>query len=134
MAMAMLKLRDRKLHVASAGISPILIYRAASGEVEEVELEGMPLGLSTAFPYQERELDLAPGDTLLLMSDGLPERLNGDDEELGYPRVQALFAEAADKTLVEIYTALAEGGEDWAAGRAQDDDVTLVVIKVNEQA
>lgn len=130
MAMAMLKLRGNALQVASAGIPPMLLYRAATGEVEEVELAGMPLGLSTAFPYQEREFVLATGDTLVLMSDGLPERLNAADDELGYERMQALFADVADWAPVEICVALARGGEDWAAGRAQDDDVTLVVLRM----
>ena len=130
MAMAMLKLRGNALQVASAGIPPMLLYRAATGVMEEIELEGMPLGLSTAFPYGEREFELASGDTLVLMSDGLPERLNEADEELGYERMQALFVNVVQRTPVEICSAMARGGDEWADGRAQDDDVTLVVLRI----
>jgi serine phosphatase RsbU (regulator of sigma subunit) len=66
-----------------------------------------------------------------MMSDGLPERLNEADEMLDYPRTAALFAEAADKTPTEICAQLAKGGDKWANGRPQDDDVTFVVLKVN---
>ena len=64
------------------------------------------------------------------MSDGLPERLNNQDEELGYPRTQQLFLEAAERTPEEICQHLAQGGDEWADGRPQDDDVPFVVLKV----
>jgi serine phosphatase RsbU (regulator of sigma subunit) len=64
------------------------------------------------------------------MSDGLPERLNAADEEYGYPRVEALFAEVATEAPDVIIQRLTAGGETWANGRPQDDDITLVVLKV----
>jgi hypothetical protein len=51
------------------------------------------------------------------MSDGLPERLNAAEEEFGYPRVEAVFAEVAEETPDVIIQRLTAGGEDWAAGR-----------------
>ena len=88
------------------------------------------MGLSASFEYQQEEHDLHLGGTLVPMSDGLPERLNPDDEELGYPRTQELLAEAADRTPDEICQHLAKGGDEWARGRPQDDDVTSVVVRV----
>jgi serine phosphatase RsbU (regulator of sigma subunit) len=130
MAMTMCKITDHKLQISSAGIPPALLYRAESKEIEEIEIGGMPLGYSTSFQYEQREYDLNPGDTLVLMSDGLPERLNSADEELGYPKTQELFAEVAEQSPDEICQHLARGGDEWARGRPQDDDVTFVVLKV----
>ena len=130
MAMCMIKIQDDKLQISSAGIPPALIYRANTKEIEEIEIGGMPLGYSTMCEYEQREYDLYPGDTIVLMSDGLPERLNNQDEELGYPRTQELFLEAAERTPEEICQHLAQGGDEWADGRPQDDDVTFVVLKV----
>lgn len=130
MAMSMVKIQNHALTISSAGIPPALIYRAESREIEEVEIGGMPLGYSTGFEYEQREYDLNPGDTIVLMSDGLPERRNSQDEELGYPRTQELFLEAAERTPEEICQHLAQGGDEWADGRPQDDDVTFVVLKV----
>ena len=131
MAMTMVKFRDNKLRIAAAGTPPLLLYRAATGTVEEILLEGMPLGSSSLFKYQsQHEFDLASGDTMVLMSDGLPERLNEAEEELGYPRTQALFASIATKAPAEICEGLARGGDEWARGKSQGDDVTFVVIKV----
>jgi hypothetical protein len=130
MAMTMVKIQDRKLQISSAGIPPALLYRAASKEIEEIEIGGMPLGYSTSFQYQQEEYDLNPGDTLVLMSDGLPERLNDQDEELGYPKTQELFRQCAEMTPDAICAHLATGGDAWANGRGQDDDVTFVVLKM----
>ena len=130
MAMNMVKIRDRTMQVSSAGNPPILLYRARTQAVEEILLEGMPLGYSTRAQYKQQEFDLEKGDTILLMSDGLPERLNETQEYFGYPRSKALFAEVAEHAPDEICQHLAQGGENWASGRPQDDDVTFVVLKV----
>ena len=132
MAMCMVKVKDHKLQISSAGIPPVLVYQAATQEIEEILLAGVPLGFSTSFQYRQRELDLHPGDTILMMSDGLPERLNNEVQEFGYPRTEALFKEVANRSPEEICEYLARGGEEWANGRPQDDDVTFVVLKVKE--
>ena len=130
MAMAMIKLKDRRLQIASAGIPPALVYRAATGEIEEIEIGGIPLGYSANSQYEQRELELDSGDALVLMSDGLPERLNARDEDFGYPRTQAAFKAVAARTPAEICQHLAASGDEWADGRLQDDDVTFVALKM----
>jgi serine phosphatase RsbU (regulator of sigma subunit) len=96
MAMNMIKVKGHTMHVSSAGIPPILLYRAGSQTVEEILIEGMPLGYATWPEYEQQTFNLAPGDIVLVMSDGLPERLNAADEEYGYPAVEALFADVAE--------------------------------------
>ncbi len=130
MAMNMVKIQGRSMQVSSAGIPPILLYRSATKQVEEILIAGMPLGYSTRARYEEQSFELDAGDTLLMMSDGLPERLNDQDEELGYPRTQALFLEVAERTPEEICQHLVRGGEEWASGRPQDDDITFVILKI----
>ena len=48
----------------------------------------------------------------------------------GYPQTQALFEEVADQAPQAICEHLAQGGDAWAEGRPQDDDVTFVALKV----
>jgi serine phosphatase RsbU (regulator of sigma subunit) len=130
MAFAIAKIKDYHLTVSSAGMPPVLIYRALSGDIDEVEIPGVPLGFTAQFEYEQRDLDLLVGDVIVLMSDGLPERRNANDDELGYVATQALFRESVDSDPIGICKHMAEGGNTWAAGRPQDDDVTFVVIKV----
>ena len=129
-AMNMVKIKDHTMQVSSAGNPPVLLYRAAANRVEEILIPGLPLGLSDMGRYEQQIFELAPGDTILLMSDGLPERFNSADEEFGYPRVEGLFADVATEEPHEIVQRLIQGGETWANNRLQDDDITLVVLKV----
>ena len=73
MAMIIAKIKDYKIQVSVAGMPFPLIYRAASGEVKEIPISGMPLGSFADFPYQSQRLSVKKDDTLLLMSDGFQE-------------------------------------------------------------
>ncbi|MCG8461820.1 MAG: SpoIIE family protein phosphatase [Holophagales bacterium] len=128
-AMQLVRLEGRSLRLASAGMPPALIWRAATGEVEEVLIPGPPLGAMPAFPYREMELTWEAGDTLLMMSDGLPETANGAGEDLGYEKVRELFRDLADESLADILEKLHSAGQAFAAGQPQGDDLTLIVIR-----
>jgi serine phosphatase RsbU (regulator of sigma subunit) len=130
MAMVMVKVREGRLRMGSAGIPPVLLFRRATGEVEEVLIEGMPLGLSSSPTYQEREFPLDPGDAILLMSDGLPELLNAEGEEFGYPRTAERFSRCATEHPAEICRFMALGGDEWANGASQDDDMTFIALQI----
>ena len=64
---------NNRLTLSGAGMPPALIYRADEVLVEEILLEGMPLGGFIGAERQEASYQLQSGDTILLMSDGLPE-------------------------------------------------------------
>ncbi|MCI0697371.1 SpoIIE family protein phosphatase [candidate division KSB1 bacterium] len=134
MAMTLIKFKDNKIKIAAAGMPPTLVYRAATKTVEEINIKAMPLGSFAQFPYKQEELELAPGDTIALMSDGLPEMFNHEGEILDYPAAKNIFAEVAEQSPHEIITHLIKAGETWANGRPQDDDVTFVVMKVTQPA
>ncbi len=130
MAMTLATFNDNKLTLASAGMPPTLIYRSEDDMVEEILLEGMPLGGVIGAERQETSFELRSGDTVLMMSDGLPEMLNPENEMLDYPKTKELFAEVADKSPKAIIRHMFEASSSWAKGKPQEDDITLVVIKV----
>ena len=129
MAMIVVKIKGDRIKVSGAGMPPMLIYRAAAQKVEEVELIGLPLGSSRTPQYEQREFELQPGDTILLMTDGLPERLNNEEEMLGYSRTHELLAEVGQKSPREICDYLSQQSEIWAKGRPRDDDMSFIAIK-----
>jgi serine phosphatase RsbU (regulator of sigma subunit) len=129
MGLCLVRLEGRSLVLSSAGMPPVLVHRRGDGQAEEIALQGMPLG-GLASPYQERRLEIAPGDTVLLMTDGLPELTDAAGDPLGYPRVRSLFESLAGKLPEEIIAGLAAAAESWAAGQAPKDDITLVVIRL----
>ncbi|MCK5571888.1 MAG: SpoIIE family protein phosphatase, partial [Bacteroidetes bacterium] len=134
MSLLLVRLRKNSMIASAAGMPPIYLYRADRREVEEIVIKGMPLGGPGSFPYQQVSTRLNPGDTFLLMSDGLPELFNEAREMLDYPRVKQLFEEVATESPEEIISRLVTSGERWLNGSAQNDDMTFVVVHVKKSS
>jgi serine phosphatase RsbU (regulator of sigma subunit)/ligand-binding sensor domain-containing protein len=130
MSMLMLKIKNCKLLMSSAGMPPVYLFRNKHKMIEEYLIEGMPLGTMDNFPYELKEMELFSGDTILLMSDGLPELFNKEKEMFGYERVMEIYKNSASKNPEEIIEELKNEGNRWTNNEAPDDDVTFVVIKV----
>ena len=90
----------------------------------------MPLGAMKKAQYETTEKQLKTGDTILLLTDGLPEQMNEKDEMFDYPRVKKHFNDSLENSPVTIIEKLVEAGDSWMDGRNQDDDITFVVIRV----
>lgn len=121
---------QRRVVLSSAGMPPLLVHRARSGQLEEIALEGLPLGAMKQARYAERETVLDAGDCLLLMSDGFPELENEQGDVYGYARVHALLASLAGEGCQGVIDRLAEEVARFSRGGPPSDDVTFVVLKL----
>jgi sigma-B regulation protein RsbU (phosphoserine phosphatase) len=130
MAFIMLKIKSNKLEFANAGMPPLFIYRKQLKVVEEIIINGMPLGAIKDFPYEVKESEISTGDTILLLSDGLPELKNEKNEQYSYERVKQEFMSVAQNNSEEIVEHLKNSASGWSKGTEPEDDVTFVVIKV----
>ena len=130
MALTVLRIDDSTLSASGAGMPPLLIFHQSTKELEEINFEGMPLGSLVNFPYEGKQIHLFPGDKIIVMSDGFPERQNQNGEMLDYPRAYKTITDAAVGSPQEIVEHLVKKSDDWANGRPQDDDMTFVVIEV----
>ncbi len=130
MAMTVARFNGHTVTLSSAGMPPALIYRAKTGEIEEIPLTGVPLGSMTGYRYQQQQVLISSGDVVVLMSDGFPERFNQEGEMLDYWRAKDSLTEVADRSSQEIIQHFVGVGEAWAEGKQQEDDVTFVVLKV----
>lgn len=90
----------------------------------------LPLGGVTKYAYRQNEYDLASGDVIVLLSDGLPERFNPQGEMLEDEAAKMFLLGNAHLTAQETINGLAKLGDDWGGARPQDDDLTVVVLKV----
>ncbi len=118
-----------RLQYANAGHD--LPYWRHSAGVSELRATGMPLGLMPGMTYEEKEIVLAPGDSVLFYSDGIVEAHNPRREMFGFPRLMKLVGEHAGGMDLKDFLLdqlVAFTGPDWE----QEDDVTLVTLQRSE--
>ena len=110
---------------------PLLVHRAERDSVEEHVLAATPLG-TLGSQYPQVTVELSPGDTVLLMTDGFPELMNDAGSQLGYPAAMQAFAESARQATDAdgVIEGLSERVRAWHGDAAPNDDVTFVVVRV----
>jgi len=126
---AILDRETGRLHYANAGHD--LPYMKHEGGAKELRATGMPLGLMPGMEYEEKEVFLKPGESVLFYSDGLVEAHDPRREMFGFPRLQGFVgAHPGGATLVDFL--LSELGRFTGEGWEQEDDITLVTLQRSE--
>jgi len=112
----------------NAGHNPALLLRA-SGETEQLAATGLPLGLLPVGEYTREERQLAPGDLVVIYTDGITEAANRAGDEYGLERLIALCRQHAGAGLEALAAALHEDLERFAEGVPFGDDRTFVLLQ-----
>ncbi len=128
MALAMLRIENYSFTVSAAGMPPVFIYRKENDIVETVTLKAPPLGALKSFDYRYDYINAEPGDTVLLLTDGLPELFNREKKMFGYDCVGECLKEVGTKGSEEIVSHLNKKADEWLNYKPRDDDMTFVVI------
>ena len=120
--------KSGRLDYINAGhLPPLLVHE---GKVESVfQADSFPLGM---FPHAEfipASHTLAPGDTLVLSTDGVKEAMNLKEEEFGMERLQDVIAQTPDAPIEELETSILSSVEKFTGGAAQADDLTLLILR-----
>jgi len=123
---------SRRAVYASAGHSPALLWRKATGECLRLDAEGLILGVRREFLYEEEHVDLGPGDVLLLYTDGVTEAANADDELFGEERLSALLKDSHELTPQELIERIFQQVRLFSGSHSFNDDVSLIVMRVDE--
>jgi len=129
MAFAVYDANERSLTVANAGFPrPQLLH---DRRVEEVPVQGLPLGILPEPKYEQRTLGLREGDVVVFCSDGLQECVDRHGDEFGAERLETLLVKLASSTAQEIADGVLDATTHHAgAGGEPQDDRTVVVLKV----
>src|SRR5436190_1120423 len=121
-----LDVESGRLRFANAGHD--LPYVKTADGVVELRARGMPLGLMPGMAYEEKEITLEPGDSVLLHSDGIVEAHDPERAMFGFPRLKETVAavpggqQLIDRVLrdLDVFT---------GAGAEQEDDITMVTLE-----
>jgi len=92
---------------------------------------GVPLGLLPNRIYEEIEIELEPGDAVVLASDGVEESLNAEEEQFGSARVQGTLERLADRSAAEITDGLLGSVRAFSSGAEISDDRTILALKLD---
>ncbi len=133
MALAIGRIKGNKLEIAGTGLPPAFLFRSSNKLIEEIPLKGIPLGGYGSGFYQKKIINLSAGDSLILMTDGFPEQFNDVGEELGYDKIENIFAKVAHRSPVEIIKKFNKIAVSWANGNPQRDDMTFLAVKMKER-
>jgi serine phosphatase RsbU (regulator of sigma subunit)/predicted ester cyclase len=115
-----------RLRYANAGHN--LPCRRHNGQADELRARGMPLGLMPGMSYEEKEIELEKGESVLFYSDGLVEAHDPKGDMFGFPRLRRMVAERAEEgSLVDFLMDELRSftGDGWE----QEDDITLVTLR-----
>ena len=123
-------LETNELEYASAGHQAMLMWRAAEGRVETVSTEGETLGVDRNTEFKERKLTAAPGDIIILYTDGLVEAINPQGEQYGVSGLSKAVAGNSEASAKEIAAAVRRDLKDFTGSATLHDDQTLLVMKI----
>lgn len=115
------------LRFSLAGHLPILRYRQATRDVEELSVGQLPIGMFDGQAYQTVPIAGESGDLFVLLTDGLTEVFDREDREFGLERIKALVAEHGGRPLPELFDTLLTSAR--RHGPQTDDQSVLLVRK-----
>jgi serine phosphatase RsbU (regulator of sigma subunit) len=115
----------------NAGHPPALLYRAAAGRVERLGAHGRVLGVFPGADFAANPpVRLAPGDTLLLYTDGATEALNREGSMLGEAGLVEELSRSAGGGPAAVLEAVRRRVVEWTGAESFKDDLTLVALQL----
>lgn len=130
-------LQKKTFTFSRAGHNPILHLQAKDGTLNELQPNGLGLGLTKNASFddniKEVKLDLAEGDILVLYTDGIVEALNETHQFYGGSRLLKQLKNQKNKTSREILDVLSNDVSSFIGTAKQHDDMTIMVVKMNSR-
>ena len=123
---------SHRARVVRAGHEPLLLVRA-NGMVERLQPPGTAMGLTDVPVFDDLlapvDVRFAPGDAVVMFTDGITETRNAAQEELGYERFEAWASRHVARSAHDMVQSLVAEVHAFAAGAPPLDDITLLVVK-----
>jgi sigma-B regulation protein RsbU (phosphoserine phosphatase) len=126
---ARLNTRTGHLRYVNAGHNPPLWQQSASGQLDLLPGHGTALGVFDETWLEEYEIQMAPGDCLVLYTDGVTEAMNAARQQFEDERLQAVVAANAGASAQTVQDAIVQAVQEFRGDTAPSDDLTLCVVR-----
>jgi serine phosphatase RsbU (regulator of sigma subunit) len=124
--------RTHTLTIVNAGhLPPLLRKKIGTVHPAGTQASGLPLGIQHDTVYSQAQVQIEPGDTIVMATDGVTESMNPNHEIYGTARLMALLKKGAPQAEV-LGEAIVTAIESFAAGHPQRDDVCLICFHRQE--
>jgi len=117
-----------KLRFVSGGHPPLL-HVPKTGALKLFEVESFPVGFVPDVEFAEETLQLAPGDRVILYSDGVPEAMDEKLEQMGNERMTALVESLRGDSVDVNVVRLLESVQAWCQPKGPLDDVSILCLE-----
>lgn len=122
---------NHKITYTNAGHeSPFFIHNGFCSQLSE---GGLPAGIFENAVYDEKDIDLHPGDLLVVFSDGIADATNASGHFFTEERLKQLILKYLNESPQKIIEIVSKEVADFTAGEPQFDDITLCIIKREKQ-
>lgn len=121
------------LTYCNAGHNPALVFRAGADQADSVRWlwpTGAAIAIIEESAFRQEKVQLAPGDIVLLYTDGLTEAMNEKGEEFGADRLADVVRQGADLPAKDLVHAVRQAVADFLGQQPLADDTTLVACRV----
>ena len=108
--------------------APLLVGADGSSELLPLT-DGVALGLVPGLEYKVNTVSLAPGDTIVLYTDGVTEAMDAEDNEFGDGRLLEIFSGDPPEGCMEANDAVFQAVRDFAGDTPQSDDITCLTLR-----
>jgi sigma-B regulation protein RsbU (phosphoserine phosphatase) len=126
---AILEVDHGLITFANAGHNPPLLFNGHSEAIGCLTGRGMALGVVLGVDLEQRESRMAPGDLLLLYTDGVTDALNSSTEEFGLDRLCAVVKAHQTESAADIVRSINQAVDEFVGDTPQFDDLTLMILK-----
>lgn len=114
---------------ANGGQGPLFLYRAAKEVCTSAKLPGLPLGIDEDNDYSVAQVNINPGDMIVLYTDGITEAMNHDKVQFEITGLRQKIIDYSKQDVQEIVDQIVKDIDDFADGAEQHDDMTIVILK-----
>jgi|GEM_PF-626553 len=126
--------RKQEFEIANGGMVQPYLRPPGDDVFDFVQIGGYPLGISGSMKYTTKQLDFGPGSLLVMLSDGVLEAQNKEDDFFGFERIEALLNDIpSDASAGVVLQAIQSAVSEHLGSLAPQDDTTILVIRAAEE-